>query len=85
MFERVRAENSRSKLARCFVSVYPYIHMTWEGTILAYCLLYSAGKSDFHSPWNYLLKCRMQYAEIQKDFPQQDISGEKKVKKETSI
>ena len=78
MFERVRAENSRSKLARCFVSVYPYIHMTWEGTILAFCLLYSAGKSDFHSPWNYLLKCRMQYAEIQKDFPQKDISGKKK-------
>lgn len=43
------------KLQRLFLAVYPYLHMTHEGTILAYQLLYLMGKSTFFSPSSHLL------------------------------
>mmetsp|Transcript_7979 Transcript_7979/g.11535 ORF Transcript_7979/g.11535 Transcript_7979/m.11535 type:complete len:372 (-) Transcript_7979:534-1649(-) len=38
-----------------FVQIYPYLHMLKNGTILAYQLLYLAGKSVFFHPSSHLL------------------------------
>lgn len=29
MFEKIRIEKPKSKFEKCFLAVYPYIHMTW--------------------------------------------------------
>ena len=29
MFEKIRTEKPKSKFEKCFLAVYPYIHMTW--------------------------------------------------------
>jgi len=39
------------KIFSMFLACYPFVHMTWEGTVTTFCLLYSIGKSDFHSRW----------------------------------
>ncbi|KAK3083857.1 hypothetical protein FSP39_004225 [Pinctada imbricata] len=37
-------------LLKLFVMVYPYIHMSWEGSLLAFQVMYMFGKSRWHSP-----------------------------------
>ncbi|XP_060081299.1 peroxisome assembly protein 12-like [Ylistrum balloti] len=38
-------------LSRAFVGVYPYIHMTWEGSVLWYQLAYMFGRGRWHTPF----------------------------------
>ena len=52
-----------SKLRKCYLAAYPYLHMTWEGTVTAFILLYCIGKTDFHSPFTFLSKSRLKFAE----------------------
>lgn len=40
-----------AKFLRLFVIVYPYIHMSYEGTMLYYNLAYAIHKSRVHSPF----------------------------------
>lgn len=44
------------KLKSLYVTLYPYLRMTREGSVLAYQFLYLAGKSVYFSPWSHLLK-----------------------------
>lgn len=42
------------QLGRAFVAIYPYIHTTWEGSLLAYQTAYMFGKFNWHSPFLHL-------------------------------
>lgn len=41
------------KFMQLFLTVYPYIHMSYEGTMLYYHLAYAIHKSHIHSPFLY--------------------------------
>ena len=54
LFEKFGNEILDSKLKKCFVAVYPYLHMTWEGSTTLFVILYCIGKSRHHSPFVFL-------------------------------
>jgi hypothetical protein len=45
-----------------FAAVYPYIHLTWQGTLWAFHLLYTVGLIGRHTPLLHLAGVRLQYA-----------------------
>nr|XP_022344235.1 peroxisome assembly protein 12-like [Crassostrea virginica] len=51
------------QLYRVFLAVYPYIHMSWEGSMLAYQMAYMFGKISCHSPFLHLSGTRLCHAE----------------------
>ncbi len=46
---------------RLFSTIYPYAHMTWQGTLWAFHLLYSVGLVERHSPFLYWCGVQLQY------------------------
>ncbi|KAJ8313064.1 hypothetical protein KUTeg_010437 [Tegillarca granosa] len=44
-------KNLLGQLYRAFVSIYPYVHTVWEGSVLWYQMAYMFGKSNWHSPF----------------------------------
>lgn len=44
-----------------FAAVYPYIHLTWQGTLWAFHLLYTVGLIGRHTPLLHLAGVRLQY------------------------
>ncbi|XP_067686858.1 peroxisome assembly protein 12-like [Haliotis asinina] len=49
------------QVIRAFLSMYPYVHMTWEGTCLLYQVSYMLGKGAWHSPFLHLSGTRLQH------------------------
>ncbi|XP_067866023.1 peroxisome assembly protein 12 [Heterodontus francisci] len=43
-------ESSWKRLYKAFLAAYPFVNMGWEGWFLIYRLLYTFGKTQFHSP-----------------------------------
>jgi len=50
-----------SSTERAFLYCYPYLHSLWNFAILCFNFLYAIGKSDFHSPFYFALKLKLQY------------------------
>ncbi|XP_052797697.1 peroxisome assembly protein 12-like [Mya arenaria] len=46
-------------LTKAFVAIYPYLHTTWEGAILAYQTAYLFKKSNHHSPFLHMSGARL--------------------------
>ncbi|XP_062613719.1 peroxisome assembly protein 12-like [Saccostrea cucullata] len=55
------------RLYRVFVAVYPYIHMSWEGSMLAYQVAYMFGKTSWHSPLLHLSGTRLSHDEEEEE------------------
>jgi hypothetical protein len=49
------------------VTVYPYIHMSWEGSMLIYQTAYMLGKISCHSPLLHLSGTRLSHAEEEEE------------------
>jgi len=64
LFEKYRSETCSSPWVKRFVTIYPFIHLTWEGTVIAFWFLYAVGRSNFHSPFDFILGCKLVPAEI---------------------
>lgn len=56
MLHKYNTQNGQrfSTLSRVFITMYPYLHTSWEGAILAYQTAYMFGKSPWHSPFIHL-------------------------------
>jgi hypothetical protein len=63
LFEKLRASPRPSRLARRFVALYPFVHLTWEGSVAAFWFLYAVGRRGSHSPLHDLAGCRLVAAE----------------------
>ena len=55
------------QLYRVFLAVYPYLHMSWEGSMLAYQMAYMFGKISCHSPFLHLSGTRLCHAEEEEE------------------
>lgn len=51
------------QLYKVFLAVYPYVHMSWEGSLLAYQVAYMLGKISWHSPLLHLSGTKLCHAE----------------------
>lgn len=51
------------QLYKMFLAVYPYVHMSWEGSLLAYQVAYMLGKISWHSPLLHLSGTKLCHAE----------------------
>lgn len=80
MFEELRhrintgrqSQNTNlNKLYKAFVTVYPYVHMIWEGSILVYLTSYMFGKSKWHSPFVKLSSVELVHQQEQDFEPSQ--------------
>lgn len=49
------------RLQKIFVRVYPFIHMTWEGTFLIYQMRYLFQSINIHSPYMHLAGLKLVY------------------------
>lgn len=51
------------QLYKVFLAVYPYVHMSWEGSLLAYQVAYMLGKISWHSPLLHLSGTKLCHTE----------------------
>ncbi|CAH1800372.1 unnamed protein product [Owenia fusiformis] len=65
------------QLKRLFLTVYPYLHMTWETSVFAYQMAYIFGKVEIHSPLLKLAGVKLRYMD---EFDLAHHQGERSVK-----
>lgn len=58
-----------NRLYKVFLAVYPYIHMSWEGSLLAYQVAYMLGKISRHSPFLHLTGTKLCHVDGEEEEP----------------
>ncbi|XP_077869705.1 peroxisome assembly protein 12-like [Saccoglossus kowalevskii] len=53
--------DSLKKFSQIYLAVYPYLHMTWQGSHLSYQLAYLFNKSSYHSPLIRMAGVKLQH------------------------
>ncbi|KAF6036618.1 PEX12 [Bugula neritina] len=48
-----------SRMLNAFLSIYPYIHMTWSGVVFSYLMRFLLQYSDVHSPLLHFCKVKL--------------------------
>lgn len=56
-----RGRRTMKKYKKIFLAVYPYLHLSWESTVLAYQLRYLFKQTQVHSPFLKLAGVQLQY------------------------